>query len=95
MGFFDRDVHGGFDAMFDFNRDGVLSLGEQLMQYDYLETEEEQMQAGLLDIEEESDSWDEDDEIEEIQDEIEFMDREEAIEYIEDMGYDVDDFDLD
>lgn len=89
MGFFDRDVRNGFDAMFDWNRDGVLDPCEQGLQFNYLD----KVSQGKDPWDDSSDS--EVDEYEEIQDEIEFMDREEAIEFIESEGYDVDDFDLD
>ncbi len=37
MGFFDRDVIGGLDAMFDFNHDGVLDGTEQLIEMMFLD----------------------------------------------------------
>ena len=42
MGFFDRKVRGSFDRMFDYNRDGVLDMGEQAFQMDYIGKEMEE-----------------------------------------------------
>ena len=39
MGFWDHDVNNSLDAMFDFNRDGVLNAGEQAMKYEFLSGE--------------------------------------------------------
>ena len=40
MGLFDDDVRDGFDAMFDFDRDGKLDLVERGMQFEFLEEED-------------------------------------------------------
>lgn len=37
MGFFDNDVRNGFDALFDFDRDGNLDPFEQGMEFMALE----------------------------------------------------------
>lgn len=81
MGFFDRDVKGGYDRLFDYNRDGKLDAFEQAMQWDDLDR--------VL-----SDDTDFEDDEEDILDEIEDMDEDEAREYLESEGYDPDDFDL-
>ena len=82
MGFFDREVRNGFDAMFDWNRDGVINPCEQAAQFDYLEHLDSSSK----------DSYE--DEEEEILDEIDGMDEDEAREYLESEGYDPDDFDF-
>lgn len=35
MGFFDKEVKGSFDRLFDYNRDGVLDVNEQGFQLQY------------------------------------------------------------
>ena len=88
MGFFGREVRSGLDEMFDWNRDGILDAGEEAMEIQYLD----QISRG-------KDPWDDSndselDEYDEIQDEIEDMDPDEARDYLESEGYDVEDFDL-
>lgn len=83
MGFFNRDVRGSFDRMFDFDRDGSLDPIEQAMQFECLD-------RTCRDDSEDS----ADDEYDEILDEIEGMDEEDAREYLESEGYDPDDFDI-
>ena len=39
MGFWDKDVNGSFDELFDFDRDGKLDITEQGLQYSFLERE--------------------------------------------------------
>lgn len=89
MGFFDRDVNNGFDAMFDLNRDGVLDSCEQGLEFEYLD----RTSRGKDPWNDSSDSS-EQDEYDEIQDEIDGMDPEEARDYLESEGYDADDFDF-
>ncbi len=36
MGFFDKEVQGSFDRLFDYNRDGVLDVNEQGFQLQYI-----------------------------------------------------------
>ena len=36
MDFFDREVDGGLDEMFDMNRDGVLDMNEQGLSWNFL-----------------------------------------------------------
>ena len=37
MGFFDRDVRDGFDAMFDLNHDGKIDFFEEYIRFDLLD----------------------------------------------------------
>ena len=81
MGFFDREVKGSFDGLFDLNRDGVLDPAEQAFQLDFI----------MRDMEEQDDT----DEEELDPDDLEDMDPDERREALEDAGYDPDDFDFD
>jgi len=85
MGFFDNPVRNSFDSLFDFNRDGVLDIGEQGAQLDFI----------MEDIEGKDDYDDEksDDYPDLDLDELECMDEDERREALEDAGYDPDDFD--
>lgn len=86
MGFWDREVRGGFDAMFDFNRDGYLDPFEQVMQLDFIE---EGMKTDSGSDEEEDDLFGSDFDPFELED----MDEDERREALEEAGYDPDDFD--
>ncbi len=82
MGFFDREVRGSFDRLFDLNRDGALDPAEQAFQMDFI----------TRDMEEQEDIDDED---ELDLDDLEDMDPDERREALEEAGYDPDDFDMD
>ncbi|MEZ3488218.1 MAG: hypothetical protein K1W22_16960 [Lachnospiraceae bacterium] len=86
MGFWDREVRDGFDAMFDFNRDGQLDPFEQAMQFDFIE---EGMKSESGNDEEEDDLFGSDLDFDELED----MDEDERREALEEAGYDPDDFD--
>ena len=88
MGFFDNPVRNSFDSLFDFNRDGVLDIGEQGAQLDFIMKDIE----GDDDYDEEkSDDLDDFEDLD--LDELEDMDEDERREALEDAGYDPDDFD--
>ena len=36
MGFWDKDIQGPLDDMFDLNRDGMLDPGEEAYKYEFL-----------------------------------------------------------
>lgn len=36
MGFWDREINGPLDDMFDLDRDGMLDPGEEAFKYDFL-----------------------------------------------------------
>ena len=82
MGFFDREVRGSFDRLFDLNRDGALDPAEQAFQMDFI----------TRDMEEQEDIDDED---ELDLDDLEDMDPDERREALEEAGYDPDDLDFD
>ncbi len=82
MGFFDREVRGSFDRLFDLNHDGALDPAEQAFQMDFI----------TRDMEEQDDT---DDEEELDLDDLEDLDPDERREALEDAGYDPDDFDDD
>ena len=86
MGFWDREVRDGFDAMFDFNRDGHLDPFEQAMQFDFIE---EGMKSESGRDEEEDELFGSDLDFDELED----MDEDERREALEEAGYDPDDFD--
>ena len=88
MDFFDREVDGGLDEMFDMNRDGVLDMNEQGFELEFLEEDDS------------DDDDDYDDEIDDaldsigyIRDDLEFMDDDERAEILEEAGLDPDDWD--
>lgn len=85
MGFFDRDVHGGLDRMFDFNHDGVLDSREQMAELMYWD-----------DVVNENENDDEDVDPEDFVDSIDFeiMDDDEKREYLEENGLDPEDYDI-
>ncbi len=80
MGFWDRDVENSFDRMFDMNRDGVLGPVEQGFQLDFLTCQME-----------EDDCADEDEDELDL-DEQEYVNEDERHEFLEEAGYDPDDY---
>ena len=82
MGFFDREVRNSFDRMFVLNRDGALDPAEQAFQMDFI----------TRDMEEQDDTYD-DEELD--LDDMEDMDPDEREDALEDAGYDSGDFDFD
>ncbi len=88
MDFFDREVDGSLDEMFDMNRDGVLDMNEQGFELEFLEEDDS------------DDDDDYDDEIDDAldsigytRDDLEFMDDDERAEILEEAGLDPDDWD--
>ena len=57
MGFLDRDVRNGLDAMFDIDRDGVINPFERALELEFMAGD-----SGDADDEDEYDDFDEDDE---------------------------------
>ena len=85
MDFFDREVDGSLDEMFDMNRDGVLDINEQGFELEFLEEDDS------------DDDDDYDDEIDDAldsigytRDDLEFMDEDERAEILEEAGLDPD-----
>lgn len=60
MGFWDSDVNGSFDEMFDMNHDGKLDMSERAMQFEYMENEEREIEGydNNDDSDYDSDDWD-------------------------------------
>ena len=83
MDSWDREVQNPFDDFFDLDRDGVLNPIEQGFELDFLER---QMKEDELSYETENDLD---------LDDLEFMDKDERREALEEAGYDPDDFDDD
>ena len=88
MDFFDREVDGSLDEMFDMNRDGVLDMNEQGFELEFLKEDDS------------DDDGDYDDEIDDAldsigytRDDLEFMDDDERAEILEEAGLDPDDWD--
>lgn len=87
MGFWDNEVNGSFDRMFDFNRDGRLSAAEEAFKYDFLNSFENDSGgtndylADDLDISG-LDGFD-----------LSIMDNDERRQALEDAGLDPDDYD--
>ena len=72
--------------MFDFNRDGELSAVEQAMEYEFLDSRDEE--------------YEDDEDLTELElsgldpEELEYMDEDERREALEDAGLDPDDYDF-
>ena len=45
MGFFDREVNGDFDRMFDLNNDGMLDTMELGLQYSYIDAMSKELEG--------------------------------------------------
>ena len=82
MGFWDREVQGPFDDLFDLNSDGTLDPFEHAYQDDYIIREMEGDTSGENDNDTDIDY-------------LEFMDEDERREALEEAGFDPDDFDED
>ncbi len=89
MDFFDREVDGSFDEMFDMDRDGDLDPIEQGMQLEFLEHD------GSFDDDTDDEMDEVDDALDSIgysREDLEFMDDDERAEILEEAGLDPDDW---
>ncbi len=91
MDFFDREIDGGFDEMFDMDRDGVLDTIEEGIETEYepsgkFEWEDDDDEEEMDEIDEALDS------IGYTREDLEFMDEDERAEILEDAGLDPDDW---